>query len=65
MPDSEKDTPTKPENTDPLLPVFARLEQKIDILTAMVKAFFDELNEQRAKVADLDERISMELGDGQ
>jgi hypothetical protein len=71
VPKTDKEAPTKPENHDPLLASFARLEGKVDKMLGMMHAFFDELNTQRKelnmqrlRVEALSERVSLELGDG-
>ena len=54
-----------------MMAIVARIEGKLDTITAMMQDFFDELNlqrtelnVQRAQLNDMDDRFSMELEDG-
>lgn len=58
----EHETPTKPENDDPMLAVVARIEGKVDHLTSMVQTLFDELQIYRHKTDDHEERLSFMEG---
>jgi hypothetical protein len=52
------ETPTKPENADPVMAAIGRLEGKVDRLTGMLSTFFEELSAQKLKTLELDERVS-------
>ncbi len=52
------ETPTKPENADPVMAAIGRLEGKVDQLTSMMSTFFEELSAQKIKLTDVDERMS-------
>ena len=66
MAEEEHETPTKPENADPMVAIVGRIEGKVDRLTNLMQTLFDELQVYRQKLEDMDERVSfMEgIGDG-
>jgi len=54
----DDETPTKPENADPVMAAIGRLEGKVDRMTSMLSTFFEELSAQKLKALELDERVS-------